>query len=393
LFFVVVVAALFFVCVVSQQQQQQQQEEVAFSLERTDLQQMFLDWVIFYGKMYSSAQEEQFRFENFVASIKRAKALNEEHNSPNLFGITKFSDLTVEEFEAAFLMKNNLLESESFIQSLHKLGDEQQTIEEVAKKTNPHGFKIQGMLLNNGSSLVENMAILDSDAKKSVNHVTSGWAPNTVFDWRYNNVTTAIKDQGQCGSCWAFSATSQIESNHALAYSLPPPLSPQQIVDCDILSNHCDGGVPLQAYEYVELAGGLETDVEYPYKGVKQHCHDNGTKVVDIDGFRPISLWNETGMLEFLILGGPISICLNAKNFETYSGHNGILPGSTCNPILINHCVQLTGFLTDNHGDVVAWNVRNSWGTGWGNNGYGFLQFGVNACNLDLTPSVTFPKA
>jgi len=267
-------------------------------------------------------------------------------------------------------MKDNLLSDAAFQRAIN---DESslEGVEDAIKRTNPHGFKIKSLSADNLVS-------------------PQGWKPNTLYDWGQSNHTTAIKDQGQCGSCWAFSATEQIESNHALVYSLPPPLAPQQIVDCDVLSNHCDGGFPPLAYEYVQGVGGLETESEYPYVGVKQTCNDNGPKAVNITGFRMVSLLNETGMLDFLARGGPLSVCLNANNLESYKGNNQILPGSTCNQYDIDHCVQLTGFLTDDKGNVAAWNVRNSWGTGWGNNGYGFLEFGVNACNLDLCPSIVF---
>jgi len=216
-----------------------------------------------------------------------------------------------------------------------------------------------------------------------------GLSPNTLYDWGASGLTTAVKNQGQCGSCWAFSATEQTESNWAMKHGLPQPLSVQQIVDCDTSDGGCSGGRTETAYEYIMSAGGLEYDSEYPYTGVGGTCQEvSGTKPANITGYNVISQNDEGGMFTFLSTGGPLSICLNADNLESYQGGNQILPGSTCNPNDVDHCVQLTGFLTDGNANVAAWNVRNSWGTDWGNAGYAFLQYGVNACNLDCDPTI-----
>jgi len=213
-------------------------------------------------------------------------------------------------------------------------------------------------------------------------------APNTLYDWTSQGVVTAIKNQGACGSCWAHSATEEIETAYAFAHKqLPPPLAVQQLVDCDTTSDGCGGGGIASAYTYVYDAGGIETDAEYPYTGENGPCNAGGQKFTDITNYQLVGQGNEADMLNFLTSGGPLSICLNDNNLESYTGNNQILPGSTCDPNQVNHCVQLTGWLTDASGNVAAWNIRNSWGTDWGNAGYGLLQYGVNACNIDCYPT------
>jgi C1A family cysteine protease len=333
-----------------------------FSLERTDYDQLFQDWKAFYAKSYSCPEEEQLRFYNFVDSIHRARALNEKHNTPGLHGITKFSDMTKVEFKAKYLMPNNLLDQiNANASSL--------SAEDAIKMTNPRGFAVK------------------SFQGKWAKGLPQG-SPNTLYDWGANGYTSPVKNQGGCGSCWAFSATEQIESNWAMKSGLPPPLAPQQIVDCDSQSSGCGGGWPQTAYAYVQGAGGLETEAEYPYTGVDGTCNDGGSKAVQITGYQMVSQNDEGGMYTFVSSGGPLSICLNADNMETYTGNNQILPGSTCNPANVDHCVQITGWLTDANGNPTAWNVRNSWGPDWGNGGYALLQYGVNACNINCNPTV-----
>jgi len=337
----------------------------SFSLERTDLQQVFKEWKAFHHKSYDCPQEEKLRFYNFVDSIHRAKKLNEQHNTPGLYGITKFSDLSKAEFKAKYLLSNNVLDE------LKNSPPSNMSLIEAIKQTNPHGFVIR-----------------TADGKESKFSPMTRLDPNTLYDWSGNGYVSPVKNQGGCGSCWAFSATEQIESNWAIAHGLPPPLSVQQIVDCDTTSSGCAGGWTNSAYQYVQGAGGLETEADYPYTGQDGTCNDGGAKVVAITGFQTISQGDEGGMYTFLSGGGPLSICLNADNLESYTGNNQILPGSTCNPANVDHCVQLTGWLTDANSNVAAWHLRNSWGADWGNAGYAFLQYGVNACNLNCNPTI-----
>jgi len=334
------------------------------SLDRNDYGQLFQEWKAFYGKTYESPREEASRFRTFVNKIQRVRALNLDHNT-NAHGLNPFSDLTSEEFSDRYLMKNHVAP---------KVNDSSMvlSVEDAVRLTNPRG-------------LAPRMA----DGRIAEFRPT-GWSPNSLYSWGF--VVSAVKDQGQCGSCWAFSATEQIETNWALAHdnNLPPNLAVQQIVSCDpdFAPYGCNGGDPTMAYDYVQSAGGLETDSSYPYTASNGVCTDTGVKVVKISGWNLVGQGDEGAMFNFLSTGGPLSICLNADNLETYVGGGAILPASTCNPDAVDHCVQLTGWLTDGGGNVAAWLVRNSWGTWWGNQGYAYLEYGQNACNLNCEPSV-----
>jgi len=342
------------------------------SLDRNDYPELFQEWKAFYGKSYSSPQEEKIRFRNFVDAVHRARALNLDHDT-NAHGINPFSDLTREEFAQQYLLPSNPLD---FVDQ-EEFNATRMAPEDAGPLTNPRGILIR-------------------DAAGKEGQWGSGWNPNTVYDWTYSGyIVSPVKDQGQCGSCWAFSATEQIESNWAFHHGLSSPiLSPQQIVSCDPVWKPygCNGGSPMTAYNYVKNIGGLETASAYPYTASNGVCTDNGVKVVKISGYQTVGQYDEAAMYAFLSTGGPLSICLNADNLETYAGGGAILPGSTCNPNAVDHCVQLTGFMTDAYGNIKAWNIRNSWGTWWGNSGYAFLQYGVNACALSGSPTIAVPS-
>jgi C1A family cysteine protease len=198
-----------------------------------------------------------------------------------------------------------------------------------------------------------------------------------AFDWCGAGYCTPIKDQGQCGSCWAFATTENIESVHRIAGGNLPVLSPQQIVDCDTGEAGCGGGDPAQAYEYVVQQGGLDTAASYPYVGVQGGCRFNPATVgARIVGERNGFGGSEQQMAANLASTAPFSILVDASSWQFYSG--GVLPSSQCGQQL-DHAVVAVGY-NMNQG---FWRVRNSWGAGWGQSGFIYLQFGANTCGMD----------
>jgi len=208
----------------------------------------------------------------------------------------------------------------------------------------------------------------------------------TYFDWANNkSIVTPVKNQGQCGSCWAFSATENIESVWALAGNTLVELAPQQIVDCDKTDDGCNGGDTTTAYEYVISAGGLETEQNYPYTAKNGVCKaQRSLEVASISGYSWVTKTkNETAMLAATYDVAPISICVDAVTWQTYT--KGVIT-SNCGQSL-DHCVQITGFNTENN--VEYWIVRNSWGTSWGNAGFIYVERNKNLCGIADEPTTT----
>jgi hypothetical protein len=289
----------------------------------------FEAWTGRLGKVYATSAEYARRGAIFQANLLKAQILNLEsirNGGDAAFGITQFSDLTEEEFLNTYLMPNYVAQDDD--------------------------------------RFVETSLSAAADV-----------------DWRTKGVLTPVKDQGQCGSCWAFSATEAIESYAALSgqYKLQQ-LSPQQINSCDKNDGGCNGGNTETAYRYVVSAGGIETEQSYPYtsgRGVTGACIVDTSKfVVKITGYKAVAR-GETN-LEAALNNGPVSVCLAANAFQTY--HGGIL--ATC-PGNVNHCVQAVGYTAD------YWIIRNSWGSGWGEAGFLRLQRGSNLCHV--ADDVTYP--
>jgi len=197
----------------------------------------------------------------------------------------------------------------------------------------------------------------------------------TLFNWCSSGKCTGVKDQGQCGSCWAFATTENIESVYAIKGRGLPVLAPQQIVDCDTSMYGCGGGDPAQAYRYVAQQGGLMFEQYYPYRAVQGRCSFNAGHVgARISGEANGYGGSEQQMAANLAATAPFSIVVDASQWQFYKG--GILASSQCGRN-IDHAVQLVGYETGSY-----WLVRNSWGSGWGEGGFIRLQFNANTCAI-----------
>jgi len=203
-----------------------------------------------------------------------------------------------------------------------------------------------------------------------------------TVDWT-GIYTTAVKNQGYCGSCWAFSATEQIESDSMRTLGTSYVLSPEQITQCDQTSLGCNGGWSEHAYNYVSRAGGIETDANYPYTsylGVTGTCHsDSSLFVISVSDYTTIA--DESSMASYVQTTGPLSVCLDAESWNSYTG--GIMKVCGDN---VDHCVQAVGVDASTVGGY--WIVRNSWGTDWGEEGFIRLSYGSNTC--DITNDATW---
>jgi len=212
-------------------------------------------------------------------------------------------------------------------------------------------------------------------------------------------MTTPVKNQEQCGSCWAFSATETIETANLITGSLTNPtneatwLAPQEIVDCDTAMSGCSGGWPFQAMGWVISQTGLDTESSYPYTGQDGTCAESSGKIgANIKSYTNVSQDEQT-MYSALANSkiGPLSICADASQWSSYS--SGIFPTSECSDN-IDHAIQLTGYNPNGGFGTPYWVVRNSWGADWGVNGFIYLPYGVDACGITsyVSYATGYPK-
>jgi len=279
-------------------------------------------WKNKYHVMYATKIEEELRFSVWTTNFFKIKKHNAENHGYTL-ALNKFGDMTETEFD-------NFVSPNGGCLKIHEITD--RTL--FAQPT------------------YENLKNIPS----SVN-----WANSSKY-------VTPVKNQGSCGSCWAFSATGATESRYAITTGVLNSLSEQELVDCsDLYGNAgCDGGYMDSAFMYIKNNDGLALESQYAYTGKDGTCTKELYKHYDpISGFKLVQHDNETAMM-VAVVAGPISVGVQANQmaFQFYS--SGILNGNCGTNI--DHGVLVVGY-----GEQVLdkyWIVKNSWGTDWGEDGY-----------------------
>ncbi|KAL3882323.1 hypothetical protein ACJMK2_028677 [Sinanodonta woodiana] len=200
-------------------------------------------------------------------------------------------------------------------------------------------------------------------------------AQNTVVpdyvDWRQQGYVTPVKDQGHCGSCWAFSSTGSLEGQHFRKTGQLISLSEQQLLDCSSGFGNmgCDGGNVAWAFAYIQSFGGVESEQDYPYVAKVQNCMSQKSKVAaTCSGCIHTKFESESSLQLAVGEVGPVSVSIYVgASFQHYQG--GVYDDPSCKGT-INHAVLIVGYGTDAGTGKDYWLVKNSWGTRWGENGY-----------------------
>lgn len=287
------------------------------STGRTDgeLRAMYEAWLVKHGKACNGLGEKEKRFDIFKDNLR----FIDEHNAQNLsfkLGLNRFADLTNEEYRSKYL-----------------------------------GTKISGK-----KRISQRYAPrLGDDLPESV-------------DWRKKGAVVGVKDQGSCGSCWAFSTISAVEGINKIVTGDLISLSEQELVDCDTSYNEgCNGGLMDYAYEFIINNGGIDSEEDYPYKAYDSKCdqYRKNARVVTIDSYEDVPV-NDEKALQTAVANQPVAVAIEGggRAFQLYD--SGIFTGA-CGTSL-DHGVTAVGYGTEDGKDY--WIVRNSWGSNWGEAGY-----------------------
>jgi cathepsin L len=292
-----------------------------------------------HGKKYTSHEEEAARRAIFNLNMKRINEHNADKTNTYTMAMNQFGDLTSDEFATTYI----------------------------------GGFR--------GVSGPKNFEL---------SHLTDSAVPTSV-DWVTAGAVTPVKNQGQCGSCWAFSTTGSVEGITEISTGKLLSLSEQQLVDCSGSAGNqgCNGGLMDNAFDWIVSNGGICSESAYPYQGVQGTCQTTCSPVAKISGHTDVPTDSESA-LKSAVAQQPVSIAIEAdqSSFQFYSG--GVMTGACGTNI--DHGVLAVGYGTQNSQDY--WLVKNSWGASWGQNGYIMLgrggagyNGGAGQCGLYSSPS------
>ncbi|GLD53250.1 cathepsin L1-like protein [Lates japonicus] len=299
--------------------------DLGLCLDEADLDTQWEQWKTTYGKEYDD-NEEEYRKNIWKKNMRMIEVHNQEAEQGKhsyKLGMNQLGDLTLREMTAAY----------------------GQEAKRGRSKLHMNNYK--NPVYNTYCSLL---------------------LPRSV-DYRERGMVTPVKNQGHCGSCWAFSAVGALEGQLAKKTGKLLELSPQNLVDCDPESDGCDGGHMTAAFYYV-LTNGINSERDYPYMKEKQSCLYNASAIAaQCKGFKEIPEGDECALAEALYDEGPLSVAIdtNHRKFLLYT--SGIYYNPECNNNNISHAVLLVGYGETAEGEKY-WIVKNSFGTSWGNNGY-----------------------
>jgi xylem cysteine proteinase len=311
------------------------------SLDQQFLKNTFQEWKQTHEKVYTTDFEESYRFKIFTENYIYITEFNQQESDMQL-GLNQFADMTLDEFSSIYLSPLGAINP---AESTPRVFDESE------------------------------------EPPKSV-------------DWRAKGAVTHVKNQQACGSCWAFASVGALEGLSFINNSKLYDYSEQHVIDCDPYAFGCQGGWPMQAFNYTAQKG-IEQTADYPLNGGQTNCSYKPELAMQVnDGYYNVTPMNVT-QLKLAVAQQPVAIVIQAYGLHFMYYRSGVMK-RLCGWQSLDHVVLIVGY------DIIdgeeAWIVKNSWGTRWGEKGYIYMSTdatinkGYGICGLLQIPSAPTPR-
>jgi C1A family cysteine protease len=316
------------------------------NIENIDFWKSFVSFQKRFEKIYPSETELQKRFQIFKENVITIFQHNLEKKENYTMGINQYTDLTSTEFEKDVIRGGFIGTTES---------------PSLRGKSKCSQYSYQQIKV-----------------------------PSSI-DWRTSGAVTPVKDQGQCGSCWSFSATGAMEGAWSISTGNLVSLSEEQLVDCSKRYGNlgCNGGLMDNAFQYA-IDTGMCVESDYPYTASAGSCQSTCEPEVTITDCADVPANNQLALKEAVSFG-PVSIAIEADQriFQSYS--SGVITSSSCGTEL-DHGVLIVGYGTEPETQIDYWLVKNSWSSSWGDEGYVKIERSdstndIGICGIAAQPS------
>ena len=347
----------------------------------------FEQFIVAFNKDYATEEEKVHRFWIFVKNFDFIHSWNATESGVTV-GVNEFADLSHDEFKRFYLGYKPTADVQALIDEAHSPEKKACTCQSYSRKAksgkkhycenfSTHVCHPYDFGFCDGSETPCKVSPSPPTPPPGPTPPPAPPSPGDSIDWVAKGAVTPVKNQAQCGSCWAFSTTGGLEGAIFVKHNVLESLSEEELVQCDKVDDGCQGGAMEDGFEFIKKTKGIATEAQYPYTkatggGKTGKCVTSSEKPVakytsEVSGYTKVKANSEAALKEAVKMH-PVSVAVEADKqvFQFYK--KGIIKAGKACGYKLDHGVLAVGYGTD--AGTMYWKVKNSWGPSWGDKGF-----------------------